>query len=496
MQTDVGKASVPTWAKVVQNARLFIQTYDREENDLGVENDDAAEDDAEVRAEQEDWMRLMQDIDNGLDERDTSPEAEEYWAGHRATLTDDVLENIDNWIRRQKETFQGINVPRPIVSLRRLNREQRRAYRTVKRHFEAQSVDQLLLRLEGTAGTGKSYVINALCNLLPECHFVSAPTGRAANNVGGSTLHSLLHLMNPEELKGQQLRMMQNRFKGVRYLIVDEYSMVGGKILHKIDRRLRQAMGRAQELFGGMSIILAGDYKQLPPVAVMSDLGAFESFTTVVVLTQIVRQEGPEQAAFRECLNNFRRGEAGQAEYDFLFPRTTGTARDTARFDDALYLMYTREEVRNHNMIQLERLNRIGHRTARLDALHNNKTAAALPQDQMQGLAPFVMIASGARVMITSNLWTEVGLTNGAMGTVRSIIFAEGVLPPALPRAVVVEMDDGYLGPCLPGMPRHVVINPKTVYSHSKGGSSETGSLERTQFPLMLAFVTIHKAQG
>jgi hypothetical protein len=50
-------------------------------------------------------------------------------------------------------------------------------------------------------------------------------------------------------------------------------------------------------------------------------------------------------------------------------------------------------------------------------------------------------------VMITSNLWTEVGLTNGAMGTVRNIVFAEGILPPALPRAVIVVMDEGYRGP-------------------------------------------------
>ena len=57
--------------------------------------------------------------------------------------------------------------------------------------------------------------------------YVAAPTGKAANNIGGSTLHSLLHLMNPEEMKGQQLKMMQNKFKNIRYLIIDEYSMVG-----------------------------------------------------------------------------------------------------------------------------------------------------------------------------------------------------------------------------------------------------------------------------
>jgi hypothetical protein len=73
--------------------------------------------------------------------------------------------------------------------------------------------------------------------------------------------------------------------------------------------------------------------------------------------------------------------------------------------------------------------------------------------DEMQGLASFVRIAVNARVMITSNIWTVVGLTNRTMDTVRNIVFAEGILPPALPRAVIVEMDEGYRGPCLPGLP-------------------------------------------
>ena len=96
--------------------------------------------------------------------------------------------------------------------------------------------------------------------------------------------------------------------------------------------------------------------------------------------------------------------------------------------------------------------------------------------------------------MLTSNLWAEVGLTNGAMGTVRNLIYDVGCLPPVLPKGVIIEMDVGYIGPCISGMPRHVVINPKTAYCHSSVGE---GSLMRTQIPLLLAFaVTIHKSQG
>ena len=100
-----------------------------------------------------------------------------------------------------------------------------------------------------------------------------------------------------------------------------------------------------------------------------------------------------DQAAFRECLQHFREGSLTQADYDFLYPRTTGNvpADDVKRFENSLYLMYTREEVREYNMQQLEHLNHQGHRTAHFDAIHSNKTAAAMTADKMQGLQPFLM---------------------------------------------------------------------------------------------------------
>jgi hypothetical protein len=81
-------------------------------------------------------------------------------------------------------------------------------------------------------------VINAICNQLwPDEVFVAATTGKTANGVGGVTLHSLLHLMNSKDLSGAQLRLLQIKFKTIRFLIVDEYRMVGSKLLKRIDSR-------------------------------------------------------------------------------------------------------------------------------------------------------------------------------------------------------------------------------------------------------------------
>ena len=75
------------------------------------------------------------------------------------------------------------------------------------------------------------------------------------------------------------------------------------------------------------------------------------------------------------------------------------------------------------------------------------------------GLPASLLLVRGARVKITSNIWISVGITNGATGTVKHIIYMVGACPPDLPLAIVVEMNVGYNGPCLNGKPRHVAIN-------------------------------------
>lgn len=94
--------------------------------------------------------------------------------------------------------------------------------------------------VSGTAGTGKSYIINCLKLLLQVKLRVAAPTGVAAYNIEGYTLHSLFNLPTKgdfKQLQGQQLHLIQQSFSQVEYLILDEMSMVGRKLFGQVDKR-------------------------------------------------------------------------------------------------------------------------------------------------------------------------------------------------------------------------------------------------------------------
>ena len=98
--------------------------------------------------------------------------------------------------------------------------------------------------VSGTAGTGKSYLIECLQQELGNKLRMAAPTGGAAFNVHGHTVHSLIGIpvrSDFKKLDGQRLHTMQESLATMEYLIVDEMSMVGRILFGKVDRRLRQA---------------------------------------------------------------------------------------------------------------------------------------------------------------------------------------------------------------------------------------------------------------
>jgi len=95
--------------------------------------------------------------------------------------------------------------------------------------------------------------------------------GIAAFNIKGSTLHSLLQLpirgKKNGPLKSSALAKLQADLKGVKYLIIDEFSVIGQNMFGWINRRCKEATGRTTVPFGGISVILVGDIAQLPSIS-------------------------------------------------------------------------------------------------------------------------------------------------------------------------------------------------------------------------------------
>ena len=161
--------------------------------------------------------------------------------------------------------------------------------------------------------------------------------------------------------------------------------------------------------------------------------------------------------------------------------RTPAQVSDASTFHNATHLFPTIEDVVEH----INKLHACDQPVATIKAVHTGPNASKASSDDAGGLQPVSCIAKGAR----ANLWVDMGLVNGAMGTVQSLCYHECGAPPDLPIAVTVLFDK-YSSPTLPDG-----TGPITPLRHSWLTSGSHCS--RLQLPLKLAWaVTIHKAQG
>jgi hypothetical protein len=218
-----------------------------------------------------------------------------------------------------------------------LNKEQNRAFRIVANHACSADSEQLKMYIGGMAGTGKSQVLKALIEFFSrrkESHrlIVVAPTGSAAALLGGSTYHFTLGI-NSEggHSSNIQLAQVKSRLEGVQYLFVDEVSMLSCRDMYLISARLARVLNCLDTPFGGMNMIFAGDFAQLPPVIGQQSSALYSrtvgrnatslrdqeaaigkalwhQVTTVVILRTNMRQrtQSAEDALFRQALANMR----------------------------------------------------------------------------------------------------------------------------------------------------------------------------------------------
>ena len=264
---------------------------------------------------------------------------------------------------------------------------------------------------------------------------------------------------------------LQNDLAGIDYIIIDEFSVVGQNMLGWIDSCCKQATGCFNKVFGGINVMLLGDIAQLPPVSdcvlyhtnptnaiSTSGFHAYHCFEKVVKLSVNHRANGDnmKQQEFRDLLLRLRNGENTFFDWSILQNRFLYNISDQPNFlKYAVKLSFSIEKVCQNNY---ECLREEGKPIAYISARHSNNKAASLPADDMGGLSPKLFLCKGARVMLTRNLWTEVGLCNGAMGSIFDIIYSDRANPPSLPTTVIVQFDEGYKGPSV------VPTTPRCIY--------------------------------
>jgi hypothetical protein len=238
-----------------------------------------------------------------------------------------------------------------------LNQDQERAFRIVANHATSGAEsERLSMYLGGMGGTGKSQVIKALVSLFTErkeAHrfMILAPTGSAAALIHGSTYHSALGLNDwMDTTNGKNIAKVRARLDGVEYIFLDEVSMLSCHDLFKISAQIAKATNELEEPFGGINMIFAGDFAQLPPVKgaalysrtigtqLMSRMSVkaqeetigkalWHQVTTVVILRENMRQttQTPDDEKLRTALENMRYKACTPDDITFLRTRIAGT---------------------------------------------------------------------------------------------------------------------------------------------------------------------------
>jgi ATP-dependent DNA helicase PIF1 len=255
-------------------------------------------------------------------------------------------------------------------------------------------------------------------------------------------------------------------------LIIDEKSIIDLKTLSLIDSRLQAVMpNTAYRLFRGINVLLCGDFFQLPPVSrralysqqntnvdTIKGQQLYRSFNRTVRLTQVMRQQGEDETSirFRAALGELREGKLSKESWELLCTCIANqlSPLEVSGFDTALRLYFTKAEVYEQNNKGLTAQNMP---IKIVTAVNQGRNAHKATEEEADNLQNEIYICIGARIMLSSNLWIEIGLVNGSMGIITDITWARDQDPfTSLPLAILVEFD-GYIGPEFPGCNSGVV---------------------------------------
>jgi ATP-dependent exoDNAse (exonuclease V) alpha subunit len=355
----------------------------------------------------------------------------------------------------------------------------------------------------GKAGTGKSTLLHHLRKITKKTPVVVAPTGVAAINVKGQTIHSFFKLkpgFELDEAKNMSLkRLNMALYTKLETVFIDEISMVRADLLDAIDVFLRRVRGK-KEPFGGVRMIFFGDLFQLPPVMTDNDRYRFENVyespfffsakvfnptnlfidsfqLKTIQLETIYRQKEND---FVDVLNAIRENKVTQKQLDFLNEKVDPNAVSTKE-NKMIHLVTTN---RRANMINTVKLDQIKSEDIEFKAHKRGEVEKLQPNDDI------VTVKIGAQVMFINNdqdgKWV-----NGSIGEIIEHFKDTDPESGEYIDGLRVKLDTG----------KTVFVTPYTWdisrynFKANKFVREEIGSF--TQIPLKLAWaITIHKSQG
>ena len=343
---------------------------------------------------------------------------------------------------------------------------------------------------------------------------LTAPTGVAAFNINGMTLHSALLLERSkysgfQPLSHDRLNTLRTKLSRLMFLIIDEVSMVGSNMLLEIHKRLQQVKGVSDDvMFDGVSILAVGDWYQLPPVgqaplfSTVSDCyaqvcGSGSLWVDNFKMTEVMRQRGDR--AFSELLCRLRTNSCTSEDIKTLKSREI--AADAVNYpNQALHVYRLNADVDSRNTLMLDNLvpQSAQYTIKASDFIAGQTSHICLStisdkRSETGGLHSTLKLAIGARVMLTANVDVSDGLVNGARGEVVHVVINNNEV-----NSVLVKFDNSLKSiqssPHLFRFPHAVLLTKYEVVFFARG---ERGSeIKRWQFPLTLAWATtIHKVQ-
>lgn len=423
---------------------------------------------------------------------------------------------------------------------------------------------QLLMYLGGTAGSGKSRVIDAVRYFAQSWArtrsvMCAAPTGVAAANVDGSTLHSLLKLSLGGTTKKAPQSLVE-LFTGVVLIIIDELSMISADFLAIIEHRLRQ-VGDAGTVFGGFSVVLGGDLQQLPPVVStplwtagpapvggnkaeeerhvrrMRGVQLWRMFRAVVFLRQNMRQG--DDLEFASLCDRLRDGTMTRADVDkinvhclvspkspvalpltgvdLFCPIIVATNAVRTQVTKSVMRQCSRQlpafnkPVRHYPIVRIVKSS-----SEAVDRRLLTAAVEALPSSRTANRDMVLEAFDGALLMVDQNVGTEAGVANGSLvrllcvhysaGTTFSdvAVAGGGVMRVASDNAdvlYVLPLDQPRAWKRLAGIPHWLpdetvpIVRKEARFSVKVGDASV--SVSALQFPVTAAFaMTAYKVQG